>query len=288
MIFAVLAFILAVPASAGGPLERAARELAAAARAAGVTRVAVEPFESLGALEPALGTEASARLQGFLVRDGRLVAVERSALPRVFAEQAAAGENAPRPGMLAAAQAVLAGSVIETDGRRRVLARLIDSETGEILAAVEGEMPEEAEAVPLPRKEGLPLFRYSRVVDGALALLDGSSGGPEVEERLAGVLEAGGRGGERRAAAALALGRLGDSRSFGLLVSSAEDGDPEVRAASALALGLRGDPAGRPRLDALLRSDPDWRVRDAAAAGLSRARSGDAAAPSLGDLIAEH
>jgi HEAT repeat protein len=177
--------------------------------------------------------------------------------------------------------------VIVVNGGRRVLVRLIDAETGEILAAAEAEMPEEDSAAPASKKDESPLFPYSRIVDGALALLDGASGGPEVEDRLAGILETRG-GGERRAAAALALGRLADSRSLGLLVFAAEDGEPAVRGAAALALGLRGDPAAILRLEALLRSDPDWRVRDAAAAGLFRARPDGAAGQALSTLIAEH
>ena len=288
MILAVLISFLAVPARAAETLERAAREISSAARAAGVRRVAVESFKTPGVIGSGAGIEAAGLLQKLLVRDGRVVAVERAALPSLFTEQAAAGGNGPRAGSLAAAQAVLAGSVVEVNGRRRVLARLIDAETGEILAAVEGEMGEEESAAPRPEKEESPLFHYSSIVDGALALLDGASSGPEVEERLAGILEAGGRGGERRASAALALGRLGDSRSFGLLVFAAEDGEPAVRGAAALALGLRGGPAARLRLAALLRSDPDWRVRDAAAAGLSRARPDDGPEPSLAALIAAH
>jgi TolB-like protein len=264
--------VLAASAASAATLESAALRIAAAARSAGALHVSVQPFAVLGAAEPESGVETADRLQGLLARDGRLTLVERSALPRLFAEQAAARGQAPRSGRLTAAQALLLGVVIRQDGRRRVLARLVDAETGEILAAVEAETSEDASVPPGPKKMDESSFPYSRIMDRATDLLGGTAGREDAGERLAAIVESNGSG-ELRAAAALALGRLDDARSFGLLASAAGDGEPIVRASAALALGLRVSPAAERRLDWIAKSDPDLRVRDAASASLSRARA---------------
>ena len=75
-----------------------------------------------------------------------------------------------------------------------------------------------------------------------------------------------------RAAAALALGRIGDRIAVGALSEALKDPSAEVRAAAALALG--GLPADGvvTRLESTLRSDSAWQPRYAAAVALGRAR----------------
>lgn len=76
---------------------------------------------------------------------------------------------------------------------------------------------------------------------------------------------------EVRAAAAVALGRIGDSTGLRGLLEGLKDPAPEVRVAAALALGrLRGDGAVT-GLSRALASDSSWWVRHAAAIALGGA-----------------
>ena len=82
---------------------------------------------------------------------------------------------------------------------------------------------------------------------------------------------------ELRAAAAVALGRIGDVLAAKPLGEALKDPIPDVRYAAALALGrLRADGAAT-RLAKTLREDPSWWVRYAAAIALGRTRKSFAA-----------
>jgi HEAT repeat protein len=71
-----------------------------------------------------------------------------------------------------------------------------------------------------------------------------------------------------RAAAAVALGQLGDRRAIEPLLVSLADQYPNVRAAATEALGQLGDAAVAPLSEAL--RDDDWQVRRAAAQALGQ------------------
>jgi HEAT repeat protein len=75
-----------------------------------------------------------------------------------------------------------------------------------------------------------------------------------------------------RAAAALALGRIGDRIAVGALSEALKDPAPEVRYAAALSLGRLPADGVATRLERTLRSDPVWQPRYAAAIALGRSR----------------
>ena len=73
-----------------------------------------------------------------------------------------------------------------------------------------------------------------------------------------------------RAAAVLALGRIGDWIAVGALGEALMDPDPEIRSAAALSLGLLPADGVAQRLERTLRSDSEWEPRFAAAIALGR------------------
>ena len=224
------------------PLERAVRELAGAARSAGIERIAVPAAASANAGDAVAARDLPARLAGLFAREGRVASVQ----PRGVS----AHGSTP-------AQAVLISAVIREEGRRRALVRLVSVRTGVLLAAADAELP----APPEPAR--------ARLFDRARALLgDAPAFGPgkvEAEDRLIALLNAPGGARAVRAPATLALGRLGGARALAALGAAIGDPDPEVRGAAALALGMLGDPAGLARVKWAARADADEDVRLAAA-----------------------
>jgi hypothetical protein len=79
---------------------------------------------------------------------------------------------------------------------------------------------------------------------------------------------------EIRAAAATALGRIGDAVAAPSLGEALNDPVPDVRYAAALALGRMPVAGAATRLSRALRSDPSWWVRYAAVLALGRTRKG--------------
>ena len=79
---------------------------------------------------------------------------------------------------------------------------------------------------------------------------------------------------EIRAAAATALGRIGDAVAAPVLGEALHDPAQEVRYAAALALGLLPADGAATRLTRALRSDPSWYVRYAAVLALGRVKKG--------------
>jgi len=79
-----------------------------------------------------------------------------------------------------------------------------------------------------------------------------------------------------RQAALVALGRLAPPECRDCVEKATRDGAPEVRAAAAAALGAYPDEAAADRLGAMVRRDPEARVRKGAATGLARHRSAKA------------
>lgn len=91
---------------------------------------------------------------------------------------------------------------------------------------------------------------------------------------------------EMRAAAALAMGRIGDGVAVPALSEALKDPNPQVRYASALSLGRLPVDGVATRLERVLRLDPDWRPRYAAAIALGRLRKAFSAA-ALSQALAE-
>lgn len=79
---------------------------------------------------------------------------------------------------------------------------------------------------------------------------------------------------EIRAAAATALGRIGDAVAAPSLGEALKDPVPDVRYAAALALGRVPADGAATRLTRALRSDPSWWVRYAAVLALGRVKKG--------------
>ncbi len=92
---------------------------------------------------------------------------------------------------------------------------------------------------------------------------------------------------ELRAAAAVALGRIGDVMAAKPLGEALKDPIPDVRYAAALALGRVPADGGATRLSNTLRTDPSWWVRYAAAIALGRTRKAFAATVLKERLIIE-
>ncbi|HEX4046509.1 MAG TPA: HEAT repeat domain-containing protein [Elusimicrobiota bacterium] len=88
-----------------------------------------------------------------------------------------------------------------------------------------------------------------------------------------------------RAAAALALGRIGDRVAVPSLAEALKDPAPQVRYAAALSLGRLPADGVATRLERTLRTDPNWQARYAAAIALGRTRkafTAEALADALG------
>src|SRR5579883_2587350 len=117
---ALMALLLILPAVCGAnDLASAARELSDSARAAGLSRLAVAPFDPLGGEDRAEGALLSESLTTELVRAGAVRVIERVR----FGESPSEG--------------IVAGDFGSSGEETWVYARLIDSRTGVILAAVE-------------------------------------------------------------------------------------------------------------------------------------------------------
>ncbi|MDD5657588.1 MAG: FlgO family outer membrane protein [Elusimicrobia bacterium] len=155
---ALLAAMAAVPCRAGGYGSLAGAFSRAAARA-GIKTVAVLPFEAADFSEAGAGAVVAERLTTRLVKAGRVRTVERKFLERILAEQrlgrtgAVAPETAGNPGRLEGVEGIVTGSYVVRGRRLRVQARLIEVETGVIVAAAQAEV--EA-AVPARARSGRP------------------------------------------------------------------------------------------------------------------------------------
>jgi TolB-like protein len=156
MIAAALVLVLSGPAFAGAPMHEIAVRVSAAARRAGVARVAVLPLEARGAGGAADGEALSDALTGEVVRDGRVRVVERSRLSDLMSERrletAGATAASVSETRLSSAQAVLTGSFTRRGGKMHASVRLVHAETGEILAAVEESFDWESSADAPPSR----------------------------------------------------------------------------------------------------------------------------------------
>lgn len=141
----LLTALLASPAapSAAEGFRTMARELGAPAKHARIQRVAVLPFIAVDGGKSADGWGLSERLLTQLVRSGKVQAVERSLLKDIMEEHQFARTGAvdaallKRLGKLFAADGVITGSYVNMGRETSINARLVDVETGVIVAASE-------------------------------------------------------------------------------------------------------------------------------------------------------
>jgi len=128
-------------AAARAPLRELAGIVAAAARRSGAARVAVLPLEGREGAGGREGEALSELLTEELVRDGRVRVVERSRLSDLMSERRLETSGATAGGAtearLAAADAMLTGSVVRRGRKVRASVRLVSAASGEILAAAE-------------------------------------------------------------------------------------------------------------------------------------------------------
>ena len=128
-----------------------ARELARAARSAGLRRVAVASLEPWRGEERGEGTLLTERLTTALARSGKVQAVERRLLPKLMEERSLQRTGALEKGSGAAAgalsrvDALVTGTYHIAGSKVRVLARVVNAETGVIVGAAEAEFERESE-----------------------------------------------------------------------------------------------------------------------------------------------
>jgi len=143
-----------LPAAAANAFKAMAKEFSQAAKVAGINRVAVVPFMPADGGAPAHGWNISERFLTQLVRAGRVKAVERSLLGQLVSEHRL-GETGmldratlKRLGRILAVDGIVAGSFVSVGQGVLLYARLINTETGVIVAAgearVKREWPESA------------------------------------------------------------------------------------------------------------------------------------------------
>lgn len=148
MTAAVLALLLGAREARGATLEGLGRELAAAAKAAGLRRVAVAGLEPASGREDGGGSPYDERLTAAMVKAGAVKVVERDQVSKLMKEKAlsrsgAAEERKTPSARLSAADAVVVGRWFRHPYGVRVTARLVSPDDGVILAAGEATIIEE-------------------------------------------------------------------------------------------------------------------------------------------------
>ncbi len=120
-----------------------ARQLSAADRRLPNRTVAVYGFEVIGRPGDSYAVYATEKLTHELVNAGKLLIIERSRLDQVLKEQnlslsgALDASTAARIGKLLSVDAVITGTIRVTDTRTEFIARVIQSESGIILASAD-------------------------------------------------------------------------------------------------------------------------------------------------------
>jgi TolB-like protein len=144
---ALLAFLY-TPAWGGG-FKGLAKELSRGARQAGISRVAVLPFEPVAGGASREGWRISEDLTTQFVRAGRIQTVERSLLKKLMDEHSLArtglmeASSVKKLGAVFAVDGIVSGSFVTLGRHVKVNARLIQVETGLIVAACEAEADRE-------------------------------------------------------------------------------------------------------------------------------------------------
>lgn len=142
----------AEPARSSDAMRGLGRELADAARAAGLNRVAVSRIDSSRGSDNGEGAQLTERLTTALVRSGKVQAVERSLLPKLMEERSLGRTGALEAGAaggerLARVDGVVMGTYRASGKVVRLVLRVVDYKSGVIVGAVEGELEREGEAV---------------------------------------------------------------------------------------------------------------------------------------------
>lgn len=128
------------------------RELALAARGAGLKRVAVAKLDPSHGTENGEGALLTERLTTALVRSGRVQAVERSMLPKIMEERSLSRTGAVEGGAagderLARVDGIVMGTYRAAGRSVRLVLRVVDFRSGVIVGAVEGELEREEGSV---------------------------------------------------------------------------------------------------------------------------------------------
>lgn len=142
----------AEPALASDAMRGLGRELADAARAAGLKRVAVARLDSARGADTGEGALLTERLTTALVRSGKVQAVERSMLPKLMEERSLARTGAleadgSESARLSRVDGIVMGTYRSSGKIVRLVLRVVDSRSGVIVGAVEGELEREGESV---------------------------------------------------------------------------------------------------------------------------------------------
>lgn len=142
----------AEPARSSDAMRGLGRELADAARAAGLNRVAVSRIDSSRGSDNGEGALLTERLTTALVRSGKVQAVERSLLPKLMEERSLGRTGALEPAAaggerLSRVDGVVMGTYRASGKVVRLVLRVVDYKTGVIVGAVEGELEREGESV---------------------------------------------------------------------------------------------------------------------------------------------
>lgn len=139
-----LTLILAAsPLRAANGFKAMAKELSRAAKSAGIERVAVLPFVPADGSSAKDGWNISEKLMTQVVRVGKVQAIERSLLRNLMEEHHLAQTGMINPatlkkiGRVFSVEAVVTGSFVSLGREAVVNARLINVETGVIIAAAE-------------------------------------------------------------------------------------------------------------------------------------------------------
>lgn len=139
-------FLAAAPVSAD-EYSRMAGELSKAAVKQGRKRVAVIPFQSVGARGGEAGLVVSEKLIAPILASALIEVVERTMLQSVLKEQrlelsgATDSRSIKELGKILGVDAIVTGTVLELKGDRvEVNARLIDSETARVLSVAVGKV----------------------------------------------------------------------------------------------------------------------------------------------------
>lgn len=120
-----------------------AKKLAKAEQQMAGKRVAVYGFDVIGRPQDSYGRYATEKLTHEVVDLGRFLVIERSRLDEILTEQnfslsgAVDSATAARIGKILSVDAVVAGTILVTEQRIEFIARVIQSETGLILASAD-------------------------------------------------------------------------------------------------------------------------------------------------------
>jgi len=136
----ILNLVLAVPPLLAASYRSVAKTLAKAADRAGVERVAVLPFSPMDGSQPREGRIIAERLAARIAQRGGVQVVERGRLSDLISEHLLAKTGAVDPrravklGNLLQARAVIVGTFVTLGNELELNARLVDLESGAVLA----------------------------------------------------------------------------------------------------------------------------------------------------------